>query len=121
VRPMGPAAGAMMPPGYSAGSEAATEAFAPSPSQSAGSRPEDTAAGTVTQAGPSDNPQERGSAPEKDGAGGASGVLDFSLSDIVEVAATVDEHLKDLADSQEEIRAEDLEGELRELLSELER
>ena len=121
VRPVGPSAGAMTPTGDPAGSEAATEAVAPSTGQSVGSGPEATAAPAVTQTSPGDSTQEVESAPEKDGAGGGSGSLDFSLSDIFEETATVDEKLKDLADSQEDIRAEDLAGELRELLSELER
>ena len=125
VRPVGPSAGAMTPtgdpPGSEAATEATTEAVAPSTNQSVGSGPEASAKGTVTQASPGDSPQEPESAPEQDGAGGASGSLDFSLSDIFEEAATADENLKDLSDSQEDIRAEDLAGELRELLAELER
>ena len=46
--------------------------------------------------------------------------MDFSLWDIFEEATEVDENLKDLADSQEEVAAGDLAGELREFLAELE-
>ena len=50
----------------------------------------------------------------------ASEGVEFSLKDIFEETAKVDEHLKDWADSQDDIRVEELAGERREFLSELE-
>ena len=121
VRPVGPATDAMTPPGDPADSGAATEAVAPSGSQSAAPVPAAPDAGTPPRASPEDSSQEGEAVPEEDSGGSAAGGLEFSLSDIFEEAATVDEYLKDLADSQEDIRAEDLAGELRELLTDLER
>lgn len=120
VRPVGPAAGAMMPPEDPVGSGAATEAVAPSDNQSVESISAAATAGAVIQASPGDSPPEPELDAEEDGGSAVRGIND-SLLDIFEEAATVDENLKDLADSQEDIRAEDLAGELRELLSELER
>lgn len=47
-------------------------------------------------------------------------VLELDLKGLFEEAATVDDNLKDLADSQEDVLAEDLVVELREFLAELE-
>ena len=130
VRPVGPSVGTMTPPGELAGSGQATEAAASSDSQSVESKSPSADGGAVLQPGSGDNAQEREAspgynaqerepAPEEDGHGTESGGIDISLKDIFEEAATVDESLKDLADSQEDIRADDLAGELREFLSEL--
>ena len=70
---------------------------------------------------PEESSPEPESAPEEDGDSSKKSGIDLSLKDIFEETASVDENLKDLADSQEDIRAEDLAGELKEFLSELER
>ena len=90
---------------------------APKPPISQGSA---TPAVSPTQAGPIESHQEQESAPEEDGEDSPPGAIDISLKDIFEESTEVDEHLKDLADSQDDIRVEDLAGELREFLSELE-
>ena len=46
--------------------------------------------------------------------------MELDLKGLFEEAATVDDNLKDLADSQEDVLAEDLVVELREFLAELE-
>lgn len=46
--------------------------------------------------------------------------LEFDLKDIFEEAVEVDERLKDLADSQDDVPADALSNELREFLAELE-
>ena len=121
VRPVGPAAGGLIPAGEPAGSGEATQAGVPNGGQSVDSALAAADAETSTQASPEENSPEGESAPEEDGEGKKKTGIDLSLKDIFEEAVSVDENLKDLADSQEDIRAEDLAGELREFLSELER
>ena len=122
VHPVSESGGGMAPSGEQAGKAGKGSAGSvPSPSTGQGSV--SPAAETSTQASPNENSQDPVSAPveEDDSDDGASGGVELSLKDIFEETAKVDEHLKDLADSQDDIRVEDLAGELREFLSELER
>ena len=109
----------MVPPGGQAESDErnGSPGATPKPQLSQGSA---TPAVSATQAGPIESLQEQESAPEEDGEDSPPGAIDISLKDIFEESLEVDEHLKDLADSQDDIRVEDLARELREFLSELE-
>ena len=119
VHPVGEPGGDMAPSGEQAGN--GSVGSVPGPSTEQGSV--FPATETSTQASANESSQDPVSAPveEDDGDDGASGGVELSLKDIFEETAKVDEHLKDLADSQDDIRVEDLAGELREFLSELER
>ena len=131
VHPVGESEEALVPPGVQAGKDGGNRSAGSAPSPSIGQGSASPAAGTSTQASPDENLQAQVPAPDESpqdqvpvsveyGDDSDSEGLDFSLKDIFEEEAAVDEHLKDLADSQEDIRADDLANELREFLSELE-
>ena len=123
VRPVGPSAAAMTPSeekrsdreGGPAGPEAST-----SNGQSAAAATTATVEDTGEESPDDFGSQDNAPAEEVNGGEPDKGGMDFSLSDIFEEAIEVDENLKDLADSQEDVAAGDLAGELREFLAELE-
>ena len=121
--PVGETGGGMAPSGEQVGNDGETGSAGSAPNPSTGQGSLSPVAETSTQASPDESTQDQVSAPveEEHDDDDASGGVELSLKDIFEEGVKVDEHLKDLADSQDDIRVEDLAGELREFLSELER
>ena len=112
VRPVGDSGGGLAPAEESGeampnSDPGGVSSKAPATSTTSQDEPEDAAEPAETVEG------------ENDDNGGGDG-LEFSLKDIFEEVVEVDEILKDLADSQEEIPAGELAIELKEFLAELE-
>ena len=113
VRPVGNSNEGLTPPGESGES---------TPNSDPGGSPSvPPGAGGPKQADPEDVPEPAGATGGDNNKGGKAGDLEISLKDIFEQEAEVDEGLKDLADSQEDVPAQDLAEGLREFLAELEK
>ena len=126
VHPVGAAAAAMPPAQAQVGGGSATR-----PGSSVGGRSGEPAPGPASPPGPASQGEaasidpaghteaaavdEAKAGPDKDPAG-----LDLSLKDIFEEGIEVDQRLKDLADSQEDVSAIELSTELRRFMEELE-
>ena len=113
VRPVGDSAGSLAPVGNAGGgkgTKGASKSDKPASSPAADS-------GEATQKGSSENE----SAEEGKIDGGESVGVDISLMDVFEEEAHVDERLRYLAESEEDVAVQELASELREFLASLER
>ena len=88
----------------------------------AGGKPPAATAGGEANTAEAANSNVEPEAPAENGSGGGgSGALDLDLKDIFEEESNVDKALKDLAESQEDVLAQDLATDLINFLAELQR
>ena len=104
----------------SAGGEGRGSPNSPNHGPSQGPTPAVDSGSDTNDVGPAGGTESGRNGEDKTSSADPGDELGFNLKDLFEEVVEVDDNLKDLADSQEDVPAEDLAVELREFLAELE-